>query len=816
MRDESRSPGHHRRHPDVSENRSGLAMGLSVATGSRAESFRTSQQYRDTPMGEEHAQQKSRPRLLSDFGKPETSMEHVRPLIGADVDSSFLEDEHVENEQSSDMMDTDMDVKRHVSMAEDESEDGIGCLDVNGVQEGHFGSQSKEMPVHLKSYFGSAECIERANQMYECNRMVLRERFTREQDGPVPSIIYCDGEVLDVVMDVRPMEICVSSSSKICRFLSDQKVVEYRVKKRYLKEYRRLRRFWEDNLASTGNRRSGDQLHHPRPSLLSDFSKTESQSISPRSSRQYQNLSDSGHGNKILRGGTPTTTSFLSDAVRSEEEYNQVLLTLLQSDRNDVSSRWMSTLAKIPRMDAFSYFPSIATLSPNHYIDTNRFDPDPLNTLKVFSCKQVLQSPISPSHYSCMMLSCGSFDRMTSGISAFSSEERRDFIEKYLQFPKRFDLIAKSLSRRCVSEVIQFYYENKKELNFKAWQRLPNVGKKKKPGLSRYEFSPPVSEEYRMERQEDAGKIELVMSEKNGNKMGTKSVKRTPVQSPLNESGVVGSSSDQDALFSSVETGFETRFSYLTERPLLQYEDVTGHQKLRVMHWSPMEKIVLVDGIIKHGLDYVKLVETLSVYRQQLKDLETTHAHGKRRRKTLKGVPFASQASSTVGGGLKGDFTTSLVSSLKSFIYEPTRFDRPKVHQNSDLEIQSFYDIFKDVYNLDRFTSGSGFPQTPRPTSRFPESLLRSRKMSLPNLPTFHFDVSPSTQLMSNLISAAEMFRGGAVSPNRKFSLSSVTTSFDTISQVSSLLAEEKNKKTDLMTKEDDVIYVQDHTEDST
>lgn len=128
------------------------------------------------------------------------------------------------------------------------------------------------------------------------------------------------------------------------------------------------------------------------------------------------------------------------DVVRSEEELNQVLLSLIEAERENPATRWMSTLALIP--------PMIAADPAAVFLDENTL---------ISGCDLVMPT----------------VERMTEDGRAWScvwtEDEERIFVEKYLAYPKNFAKIATFLDKHR-GDCVQFYYRNKKRLKLK--QRL--------------------------------------------------------------------------------------------------------------------------------------------------------------------------------------------------------------------------------------------------------------------------------------------------------------------------------------------------------
>lgn len=143
----------------------------------------------------------------------------------------------------------------------------------------------------------------------------------------------------------------------------------------------------------------------------------------------------------------PTTTSNTAalgsrsrsrgDVVRSEEELNRVLQALLEQERENPATRWMSTLATIPPMSTDS----------SAFLDTNTL--------------------IDPS----TRLSLPTTEFIGAWSPVWTAAEERLFVEKYLHYPKNFAKIAQFLGPdKTRGACVQFYYRNKKRLKLK--QRL--------------------------------------------------------------------------------------------------------------------------------------------------------------------------------------------------------------------------------------------------------------------------------------------------------------------------------------------------------
>jgi hypothetical protein len=165
----------------------------------------------------------------------------------------------------------------------------------------------------------------------------------------------------------------------------------------------------------------------------------------------------------VIGGSRSRSRSSISgDVVRSEAELNQVLLSLLEQERENPATRWMSTLAICPPMNATNPFdnPNVSTL----YIDENGYLP-PSIPLTMPTTEMVSDSGHA---YSCV----------------WTPEEERIFVEKYMHFPKNFPKIASFLGpSKSTKDCVQFYYRSKKKLllrsklsTYKKSSNSENVG----------------------------------------------------------------------------------------------------------------------------------------------------------------------------------------------------------------------------------------------------------------------------------------------------------------------------------------------------
>ncbi|PJF19613.1 hypothetical protein PSACC_00562 [Paramicrosporidium saccamoebae] len=146
-----------------------------------------------------------------------------------------------------------------------------------------------------------------------------------------------------------------------------------------------------------------------------------------------------------------STRRATSDAVRSEEELNQVLLTLLEQERDNPATRWMATLAVTPSMlmaDPKNIFYDIFT-DQNGRLAQNAF----------------VKSP--PTTYVCAE-SVVHFNENT----VWTDLEQKIFIDKFLAYPKNFRKIASYLPFKKTADCVAFYYRNKKRLKLKQLRKM--------------------------------------------------------------------------------------------------------------------------------------------------------------------------------------------------------------------------------------------------------------------------------------------------------------------------------------------------------
>lgn len=151
--------------------------------------------------------------------------------------------------------------------------------------------------------------------------------------------------------------------------------------------------------------------------------------------------------NVNVRSRSRSGLSFGGDVVRSEEELNQVLLNLLEQERNNPATRWMSTLAIIPPM----------TSDKSQFISENTRIHD-------------VSAGFHERQFPCLPTDSYMTEDGRAWSQIWTAEEEKIFIDRYLQYPKLFSRIAAFLPAKSTSDCVQFYYRNKKRLRLK--QRL--------------------------------------------------------------------------------------------------------------------------------------------------------------------------------------------------------------------------------------------------------------------------------------------------------------------------------------------------------
>lgn len=121
-----------------------------------------------------------------------------------------------------------------------------------------------------------------------------------------------------------------------------------------------------------------------------------------------------------------------ADVVRSEEEMNRVIQSLIEQERDNPETRWLATAATVNVQLAASS----KCLFNDVYIDLNRQITD--------TCPYLVPETV------------------------WSEQEERLFVDRYLQFPKDFRKIAAGFPFKTTSQCVRFYYKNKHRLQLKS------------------------------------------------------------------------------------------------------------------------------------------------------------------------------------------------------------------------------------------------------------------------------------------------------------------------------------------------------------
>lgn len=163
------------------------------------------------------------------------------------------------------------------------------------------------------------------------------------------------------------------------------------------------------------------------------------------------------------------------DVVRSEAELNQILLSLLEQERDNPATRWMATLAVTPKM----FTSDVKHVFDDIFVDRNgKLDQDHYQ-------KQVQLHKVCP-------LVAASVVHFKGSV-VWTEGEQRIFVDKFLAFPKNFRKIASYLPFKRTSDCVAFYYQNKKHLRLKQLRKLAaseaNLGKVK-PGPRKITLGP--------------------------------------------------------------------------------------------------------------------------------------------------------------------------------------------------------------------------------------------------------------------------------------------------------------------------------------
>lgn len=153
------------------------------------------------------------------------------------------------------------------------------------------------------------------------------------------------------------------------------------------------------------------------------------------------------------------------DVVRSEAEMNQILLSLLEQERDNPATRWMATLAVTPRMRASD---------PRHIFEDVFVDNNGLLPQNYYQERPGRQQPDGDA--ATAATSNTSHPESTvvhvNGMVVWTEAEQRVFVDKFLAYPKNFRKIASYLPFKRTADCVAFYYRSKKRLRLKQLRRM--------------------------------------------------------------------------------------------------------------------------------------------------------------------------------------------------------------------------------------------------------------------------------------------------------------------------------------------------------
>jgi len=130
---------------------------------------------------------------------------------------------------------------------------------------------------------------------------------------------------------------------------------------------------------------------------------------------------------------------------RSDIEFNEIIHQLEEDERT--RRRFEFNLARIPQMIV-----DPLQREANRFISKNALVEDPVHETRIFSIMDI-----------------------------WNEQERKQFFDKYMAFPKNFRKIAGSLPYKNTQDCIRFYYRYKKELDLKTKLKQHQL-KKRGPG----------------------------------------------------------------------------------------------------------------------------------------------------------------------------------------------------------------------------------------------------------------------------------------------------------------------------------------------
>jgi hypothetical protein len=207
-------------------------------------------------------------------------------------------------------------------------------------------------------------------------------------------------------------------------------------------------------------------------SVMSDNRQRKEASESHPSPIQFKHIAELPRFQGLIRDHgkslVPLLTSHLfARQIERERELELTLEFVAKHGKWKETSDWISKLSDMTRPDLTEEWPK-------------KFGPAaPTRLLPAFSV--VLPAPDEPMFISQTLRSSNCFYDRNSfvedpsaefddfrGRISWSGEEEGEFIAKYIQHPKKFNIIAQSLPLKSTKDVIEFYYVNKDRLSLKA------------------------------------------------------------------------------------------------------------------------------------------------------------------------------------------------------------------------------------------------------------------------------------------------------------------------------------------------------------
>ena len=280
----------------------------------------------------------------------------------------------------------------------------------------------------------------------ELNELTLL--IDKEELYKIPKVLYHEPHEVpgheEMLLKMKEFE------SRFRTFLQSKLSAKYKIHQEMKEEFISKYQVWNQRVKDV------EERDPPAPTVLNPPSIVEP--VVPPST--YHSASTTGGGTRSRRVGGGG-----GDVVRSEAELNQILLSLLEQERDNPATRWMATLAVTPRMriddpkqDADDYyFDENGRLPADYYLP-------PLNT--VTPSASSLPTSTIPLAQSVVHF---------NGSVVWTEKEQRTFVDKFLAFPKNFRKIASYLPFKRTSDCVAFYYRNKKHLRLKQLRKSSAV-----------------------------------------------------------------------------------------------------------------------------------------------------------------------------------------------------------------------------------------------------------------------------------------------------------------------------------------------------